>query len=39
MQINLANYATQDILQHFKPNLILLNEILLAAATVAKTHK
>ena len=34
MLIKLTNYIAEDLLQDFKPNLKLLNEIIYATATV-----
>ena len=43
MQIKLANYAIEEILLYFKPNLTFLNEIIYTTATlinpVAITYK
>ena len=43
MRISLANYAIEDLLQDFRQNLTLLNEIMYAIAIVkgpvAKTYK
>ena len=37
MRMKVVNYVTEDILQDFKPNLTLLNEIIYANVTVIST--